>query len=471
MSQDFEDPNFDAIAYLNARFPDEDSLVDLDDEIANLNSELENVNKELIDEIHEHAMMNVEIGEEIKKAKTLSKEIISEIGIIKEKAKKSEEIVYDMCKDLKSLDIAKKNLTFSIDALKKFIMMVDAIEKLREACENKQYGEVANLLSAFNELSNHFKKYEQIPQIQDLYKDKNAIVEELYSQITEDFEAFENDSSLLTAANMAAAAEVISVLGGSYFRKFIQSINHIVLKQYQEQFGTPENSVLENTERRYGFMKRKMENFNNKFGNVFPETWGIDCLIYYEFCSITRLHLTSSLERTFDSVNVAVLMKSLELSIKFENKITELMKAKYANLIKKEHKSSCDLQSLPKFSGSISNSFEPYLKPYIKSEEEALYEGLQKSLDEDKLTEIKVFNSSIVLFHGIKNAIRRASNYSRGNLLLEILSVVKRAFKIYSEKCFEKTKRGDHLEENICWVINTGEYCKNIIDGVREVLE
>ena len=92
-----------------------------------------------------------------------------------------------MCKDLKSLDTAKKNLTFSIDALKKFIMMVDAIEKLREACEQKSYIEVANLLSAFNELSNHFKKYEQIPQIQELYKDKNAIVEELYAQITEDF--------------------------------------------------------------------------------------------------------------------------------------------------------------------------------------------------------------------------------------------------------------------------------------------
>ena len=32
-----------------------------------------------------------------------------------------------MCKDLKSLDTAKKNLTVSSDALKKFIMMVDAI--------------------------------------------------------------------------------------------------------------------------------------------------------------------------------------------------------------------------------------------------------------------------------------------------------------------------------------------------------
>lgn len=55
-----------------------------------------------------------------------------------------------MCKDLKSLDIAKKNLTFSIDALKKFIMMVDALEKLRDACENKHYEMIANLISAFN---------------------------------------------------------------------------------------------------------------------------------------------------------------------------------------------------------------------------------------------------------------------------------------------------------------------------------
>ena len=38
MSQDFEDPNFDAIAYLKNRFPDEDSLVELDDEISKLNT-------------------------------------------------------------------------------------------------------------------------------------------------------------------------------------------------------------------------------------------------------------------------------------------------------------------------------------------------------------------------------------------------------------------------------------------------
>lgn len=87
------------------------------------------------------------------------------------------------------------------------------------------------------------------------------------------------------------------------------------------------------------------------------------------------------------------------------------------------------------------------MKPYIKSEEDALYDGIVKSLEDDKLAEIKVFHSSVVLFHGIKNAIRRASNYSRGNLLLDIMRVIKKMFKIYSDKCFEKTRKGgDNFE-------------------------
>lgn len=65
-------------------------------------------------------------------------------------------------------------------------------------------------------------------------------------------------------------------------------------------------------------------------------------------------------------------MKSLEFSIKFETKITDLMSKKYSELIKREKKNKYDLQALPKFTGSISNSFERYLMPYIKSEEEAL---------------------------------------------------------------------------------------------------
>lgn len=66
---------------------------------------------------------------------------------------------------------------------------------------------------------------------------------------------------------------------------------------------------------------------------MFPEYWGIHCFILYEFCSITRLHLTNILEKGVSSSNVAILMKSLEVTLKFEDKCTNDMKKKYDKII------------------------------------------------------------------------------------------------------------------------------------------
>jgi hypothetical protein len=47
-SNSFESANFDPIAYLNQRFPNEASLSGLDTEIESLNKELQQVSGELI---------------------------------------------------------------------------------------------------------------------------------------------------------------------------------------------------------------------------------------------------------------------------------------------------------------------------------------------------------------------------------------------------------------------------------------
>lgn len=53
--------------------------------------------------------------------------------------------------------------------------------------------------------------------------------------------------------------------------------------------------------------------------------------------------------------------------------------------------------------------------------------------------------------------------------MLEILRVVKKVFRIYSEKCFEKSRKNpEQIEVTLCWIINTAEYCKNILEGVKE---
>ena len=54
----FDDDNFDPIAYINSRFPDENSLGNLDSEIAMLKSELTSMNEDLVQSIHNHALSN-----------------------------------------------------------------------------------------------------------------------------------------------------------------------------------------------------------------------------------------------------------------------------------------------------------------------------------------------------------------------------------------------------------------------------
>lgn len=115
-----------------------------------------------------------------------------------------------------------------------------------------------------------------------------------------------------------------------------------------------------------------MDEFEGKFGTVFPEYWGINCFLLYEFCSVTRLHLTTILERGGGSSNVAILMKSLDLTLKFEEKCAADVKKKYDRIIAEPQRIPADkkvfaITALPKFKGSISLSFEPHLRPYIKS--------------------------------------------------------------------------------------------------------
>lgn len=68
---------------------------------------------------------------------------------------------------------------------------------------------------------------------------------------------------------------------------------------------------------------------------IFPEYWGITCHLIYEFCSLTRLQVTETLEAKAHNADVAVLMKALQSTLKFEGKVQEDMKKQYTvkNLI------------------------------------------------------------------------------------------------------------------------------------------
>ena len=64
---------------------------------------------------------------------------MNEVKSIRTMSEKSEELVFEMCKDIKALDTAKENLTFSIKSITNFINILKTLESLREYCLKREY--------------------------------------------------------------------------------------------------------------------------------------------------------------------------------------------------------------------------------------------------------------------------------------------------------------------------------------------
>ena len=114
--------------------------------------------------------------------------MIDTIKALKGSTGTAETIVRQGCSEIKRLDTAKKNITFSITSLKRLIMLIQAIEQFSLACMEKRYKEAAHLIEATDELLEYFKDYTQTtPEIKQLKEERDRLTKELRLQVLEDF--------------------------------------------------------------------------------------------------------------------------------------------------------------------------------------------------------------------------------------------------------------------------------------------
>ena len=77
----FEKDDFDVIKYINQKFPDEHSLENLDKEIDLIKQEIERLDDEILEDIHEHAMLNQKTKMELDNTHILTQKLITEIKV------------------------------------------------------------------------------------------------------------------------------------------------------------------------------------------------------------------------------------------------------------------------------------------------------------------------------------------------------------------------------------------------------
>ena len=78
---DFEKDDFDVVKYINQRFPDERSLEGLDGEIGRIKEEINKLDAEILEDIHEHALLNQKTKVELDNTHVLTTRLIEEIKV------------------------------------------------------------------------------------------------------------------------------------------------------------------------------------------------------------------------------------------------------------------------------------------------------------------------------------------------------------------------------------------------------
>lgn len=137
-------------------------------------------------------------------------ELFTQIHHLRSGATESEIIVRDITREIKNLDIAKKNITSSITGIKRFQMLLVAFDQLqKQQAQSRRYKESAQALSvscchqgntlaqadaahslqAVKELASHFRSFSSIDRIASVLQGIQRIQGSIRSEIMKDFEA------------------------------------------------------------------------------------------------------------------------------------------------------------------------------------------------------------------------------------------------------------------------------------------
>eukprot|EP00931_Biecheleriopsis_adriatica_P034116 TRINITY_DN1973_c0_g1_i3.p1 TRINITY_DN1973_c0_g1~~TRINITY_DN1973_c0_g1_i3.p1 ORF type:complete len:845 (-),score=210.09 TRINITY_DN1973_c0_g1_i3:73-2607(-) len=492
-----EDPldaeNFSAVDYINRQFPNEASLSGLSSFVERLKAQQQSIEDSIGSAVRRQAANGRRARTDLGDAKLAVRDLFERIKAIKAKAVQSEELVSDVCRDIKSLDIAKRNLTLTVTALKRLVMLVTALDQLRSQASCREYEEASKLVHAVEELASHFQELSHVARVADLLDRKAAVLGDLRQQVLDDYASLHGGMGSATRQEMlpegwgAAASQCVEALGPSMRRDVVTQFCLRILEGYKDIFQPPkEASGLETAERRFAWLKRTLKEYEEKYASNFPESWRVPCGLCEHFCHVTRQHLVEILSTSHHTVDPELMVRVLRKSIDFENDLAR----KYPVDVPGEEEddnclgiigSTADLglkypdalgsgtsskpkaaaaatgavggqQFAPRFRGIISECFDAYLSTWVRFEEKCLMNVLEESTapgedrmldqageedneDEDGGLEPRyLYNSAPELFAAMKGSMTKCAGFSTHNTLFDVFQVFRKVMTQYASR-------------------------------------
>lgn len=269
-------------------FPTEESLLSVDPFMEDLRAKITTLDKEIMDTVRLQTTGSASAQHELEGGKAAVQELFQRVQQIKSKAADSEAMVAEICRDIKSLDHAKRNLTVTITALKRLQMLSSAVQQLAAMTESRRYREAAHLLGAVNQLAVNFEGYRGIAKVDDLVRTIDGIKSDLRKRIFDDVNRLSTGGGQEDGAggggggggdagpegaaagpgsidHLADACAAVDALGEGVRREMLTWFCNLQFAFYRHTFQPyGEAGSLEKTELRYTWLRRTLKVYQER---------------------------------------------------------------------------------------------------------------------------------------------------------------------------------------------------------------
>ncbi|RHY24119.1 hypothetical protein DYB32_008965 [Aphanomyces invadans] len=496
-------PEFDCVDFINRNFPDEQSLADIEPFVSRLNGRMKELDENLSHASQEQSLAAYQALADLKEAQQAVTQLYTKIHDIRGKAEQSEVMVQEICRDIKQLDYAKRHLQTTITALKRLHMLVTAVDQLEYMASQRLYKEAASLLEAVNSLFTHFEGFTKVGKIMELQRAVNAIRADLEKQIFGDFQivgplatldsiAKDEGEMQRLFANLATACLIVSALGKATRKKFIQTCT------------TSPSGSLANMDSRFTWFFQLVGAIEPRMEAIFPTHWQMGRRLCIYFCDRTRTHLLAQLGAVAsDELDVTSLLKALQKALMFEREIVQ----RYEGGATDDDKPDLNDKGQVIDPASAEGIKRRLLRQKRLAEQKAIAEELKKKrtmegeMGESMMHEVMaseivdrngalpVLSSSVHMFAYIRNSVKRCTALTIGQTFFDLHLEFKYCLGLYASRLLAKLpgfvsagdspatqtqaakwRLGDKQEEELCFVINTAEYCAETLPSLEDAI-
>ncbi|KAJ3194380.1 Vacuolar protein sorting-associated protein 53 [Irineochytrium annulatum] len=435
--------SFEVTQHINDIFPDEQSLSTIDTVLSQLRTQIRVLDSQIGSLVRQQTDGGARAQADMEACKVAIGALFERIGVIRVKAKESEELVHEITRDIKTLDQGKKNLLRSVGTLKRLHVLVATLEYMKGLMQRRQYVEVADLFKALLELVEYFQPFKNVAQIAVLCERVAQLQVDVKRQIDSDFDSAKHLVEWYCKAH---------------------------LKAYDEQIrSNPAVSGLDAVSRRYSHLKRQLQTYDTEHAAVFPSHWKVAETLCETFCVETRDDISALLKSAGPGLDVKNLMlPALHQTMDFEAKVDGRFTVRDPS----------DNQPPPsKFLKLISSCFEPYLHLYIEAEDRNLADMMDEyRVSTETQDDESVLQSSTDLFLHYRQTLLTCSKFSTNEPFLDLCRLFGKFLRVYADVLSTKLPKEDkkaYSDDDMkmaCLIINTADYCSQTTAQLEEKL-